>query len=359
ARRRGVALTALAGLLGLGIGLGIAPSAVPVRSPRSTTVPSADDVPALSVLPSIVYGLAEPAGSLPGTGSPGDGAEWDRIRTDVVGSGGCWLRSDLNEWLSGAIDAYAWLGTAGPCSASMSSPIKVLAILDDQTVWSARRLCPGAAFSSTYRARRPDFSLDDWRLLVGCIARRYAGRISAYEIWNEPLLPNSMLGFEDGSAAHYRDLLRVADEEISAADPAATVVALGGSDAWAGGDPERMDAMRDFTSQLVALGAPAWADAISLHAYPWGAGNAAAWSSYRAEVAFQAAAWHRPVWITETGQRASDGDQVAYARTAYPILAAAGARAIFWFSDTDQPDGDFGVRDQPVESTLRSLTLGR
>jgi hypothetical protein len=243
----------------------------------------------------------------------------------------------------------------GPCQVGPGSPVKVLAILDDQTVWSARRLCPDTTFSPAYQGRRGDFDLEDWRLLVRCVARAFAGRISAYEIWNEPLLPNSRLGYQDGSADHYADLLRVASEEIRAADPRALVIALGGSDLWAGGDQSRLAAMEAFTRRLVALGAPAWADAVSVHAYPWGPGGPDVWSSYEAELRFQAEAWGRPAWVTETGQRASDGDQATYAQAAYPALDAAGAQAIFWFSITDQPDGDFGLRGQPVESVLQAL----
>lgn len=306
----------------------------------------------------VEYGLAEPAGSLPGSDTPGDRAAWSQIRSDVLGSGSCWLRSDLDTWLTRAIDAFDWLGSPAACSDAAGSPIKVLAILDDQTVWAAQRLCPDTVFSSAYWAHRSDFTLDDWRSLVRCVARRYVGRISAYEIWNEPVLPESMFGYQDGSAAHYFDLLRIGDTEIKAADPSATVIALGGSDLYTGGDQSRLDLMHSVTTQLIALGAPRYADAISLHAYPWGRHDAPVWSSYEAELRFQEQAWGKPVWITETGQRASDGwTQAAYLEAAYGLFVRAGVRHIFWFSITDQPDGDFGLRGRPVEAAMRAFAL--
>jgi hypothetical protein len=168
-----------------------------------------------------------------------------------------------------------------------------------------------------------------------------------------------MLGYEDGSAAHYFDLLRVAYEEIKAADPAATVIALGGSDVYAGGDQVRLDQMRAFSSDLVGLGARQYADAISLHAYPWGRFDAAVWTSYRQEVGFQEATWGKPVWITETGQRETDSaTQTDYMNAAYSVFAATGVGQIFWFSITDQPDGEFGLRGRPVEGALRAFALG-
>jgi len=308
----------------------------------------------------IGYGLAEPAGSLPGVETRDDVAAWSRIRADVAGSGACWLRTDLDTWLMRAIQGLDWLGTPMPCATSPGSPVKVLAILDSQTVWAGLGLCPNVAFSPAFEARRRDFTLDDWRQLVRCVAREFAGRISAYEIWNEPLLSNSILGYQDGSAAHYVDLLRVAYAEIKAADPTATVIALGGSDVYAGGDQDRLDLMRAFSSSLVAMGARQYADAISLHAYPWGRWDGSVWTSYADEVAFQEQTWAKPVWITETGQRATDGaTQTDYMAAAYSTFVQAGIQHIFWFSITDQPDGSFGLRDRPVEAALRAFALGQ
>ena len=302
-----------------------APAGTPGATPETPTAPTAPTpTNAAAPLP-VTYGVAEPAGALPGAQTPDDIAAWNQIRSDVVGSGACWLRSDLDQWLTRAIQAFDWLGTSGPCTATAGSPIKVLAILDQQTVWGARRVCPNVTFSSTYNATRNNFTLGDWTLLVRCIAQQFKGRISAYEIWNEPLLSNSMLGYEDGSATHYFDLLKSAYTEIKAADPTATVIALGGSDVYAGGDQTRLNLMRSFTTQLVAMGAAHYADAISLHAYPWGRNDPSVWASYLAELEFHEQAWSLPVWITETGTRASDtGTQSQYMQSAYSLFLGAG-----------------------------------
>ncbi len=304
----------------------------------------------------VEYGVAEPATTLPGSSSPADLAAWSQIRADVAASGSCWLRSDLTEWLTRAIDALPWLGSPSACSSEAGAPVKVLAIIDQQTVWSAHRLCPDTTFSADWHQRHMDFTLADWGALVHCVATQYRGRISAYEIWNEPLLPYSEMGFEDGSAGNYLSLLRVAYGEIKAADPNATVLALGGSDLYAGGDQARMGAMHAFTDRLVALGARRYADAISVHAYAWGHPDAAVWASYLAELRLQEAAWQLPVWITETGARTTDsGTQSAYVQAAYDLFVRAGVAGIFWFSDTDQSQGTFGLRGRPVEATLRAF----
>lgn len=331
----------------------LAAGAVPSSS--ATDVPETSGGAALVEDP-VSYGLAEPAGSLPGVDTAADVTSWLQIRADLARSGSCWLRTDLDEWLTRAIDALPWLGSGGPCAVGAGAPVKVLAIIDDQTVWSAWRLCPNVDFSAAYDRHHTNFTLDDWAAIVNCLAGEYKGRISAYEIWNEPVLDDSSMGYEDGSAAHYLDLLRVADLAIKAVDPSATVIALGGSDAYAGGDRQRLAQMDAFSSQLVALGARRYADAVSVHAYPWGRTDASVWASYGVELAFQSATWRLPVWITETGTRATDpGTQVAYADTAYSLFLRADVRHVFWFSITDQPDGAFGARGRPVEAALASF----
>ena len=59
-----------------------------------------------------------------------------------------------------------------------------------------------------------------WGDYCGAIATRYAGRIAAYQIWNEPNLAREW-GGHSPSAGEYVELLRVCSEAIRAADPQA------------------------------------------------------------------------------------------------------------------------------------------
>jgi hypothetical protein len=156
-------------------------------------------------------------------------------------------------------------------------------------------------------------------------------------------------------------LLRIAYREIKAADPEALVIALGGSDLYAGaGHVDRLVRARAFTRELVSLGAPRNADAISLHAYPWGTYGPTVWASYRRELAFHREAWGLPVWITETGHRSNEsGSQSAYVRSAYRLFAEAGVERVFWFALTDQKDGPFGIRGRPAQRVLREFVESR
>ena len=71
----------------------------------------------------------------------------------------------------------------------------------------------------------PEF-MDDWANFCGTIAERYAGRIAAYQIWNEPNLGREW-GNQTPNAKAYVELLRVCSEAIRAADPEAILISAG------------------------------------------------------------------------------------------------------------------------------------
>lgn len=68
--------------------------------------------------------------------------------------------------------------------------------------------------------------LQAWAGYCSAVARRYPGRIAAYQIWNEPNLAREW-GGRTPDAAEYVNLLRVCSEAIRAADPEAILISAG------------------------------------------------------------------------------------------------------------------------------------
>jgi len=68
--------------------------------------------------------------------------------------------------------------------------------------------------------RYPPADLDAFGATVGMLARRYRGRVTSWEIWNEP----DNRDYWRGSVAQFAALLRVGARAVRAADPAAQVV---------------------------------------------------------------------------------------------------------------------------------------
>jgi hypothetical protein len=92
-----------------------------------------------------------------------------------------------------------------------------------------------------------------WKRYVGEVARRYRGKISHYEIMNEPNLI-----FHDSS--DYLVYLKAAYEEIKAADPAAKVVGLCCTGDLGGN-------VQGFLKDALEQGAAEYCDVISFHPY--------------------------------------------------------------------------------------------
>jgi hypothetical protein len=94
--------------------------------------------------------------------------------------------------------------------------------------------------------------LDSWRNYIRAIAKRYAGRITHYEILNEP---NA-----DFFPEEYLALLKIAHEELKAADPHCRIIAFCSSGDY--GLP-----VGDFLHQCAKLGGLNYADIASYHPY--------------------------------------------------------------------------------------------
>jgi hypothetical protein len=107
--------------------------------------------------------------------------------------------------------------------------IRVLGILAYSAPWTT---------SDPKRAsdKFPPSDMEAFARFAGAAAERYRGRVSAWEIWNEPDHP----GFWQGTAAQYAGLLAHAHSAIKRADAAAVVV-LGGLAQGGGADPRFLE----------------------------------------------------------------------------------------------------------------------
>ena len=97
----------------------------------------------------------------------------------------------------------------------------------DHAVLGLLNSTPGWATGGTAIASPPD-SPDTFGNFAGTVAGHFAGRIAAYELWNEE---NAVQFWKSGPQGpqpdRYTDLLKAAYPKIKAADPGATVVAGG------------------------------------------------------------------------------------------------------------------------------------
>ncbi|MCB9458939.1 MAG: cellulase family glycosylhydrolase [Anaerolineaceae bacterium] len=109
----------------------------------------------------------------------------------------------------------------------------------------------------------PPDDIADFATYCGTVASRYAGRIRAYQVWNEPNLAREW-GNQPPNAANYVELLAACSAAIRQADPTAIIISAGLSptgndDATAQRDDLYLQAMYDagFQQYVDVVGAHA------------------------------------------------------------------------------------------------------
>lgn len=183
---------------------------------------------------------------------------------------------------------------------------------------------------------------------ASAVAARYRGKISAYEIWNEP---NGVTFFSPVSAKAYTDLLKAAYPAIKAADPDATVV--GGVLGAVGNIPGISVSAAGFVKQMYADGAHGFFDALSFHPYDYvtpfslGAGAGSPIEQVAAIRALMLANGDGALklWATEYGLPTSQVSQARQAAYIHDFVVAwqqvAGAGPMFIYTTRDSATGAF------------------
>jgi hypothetical protein len=176
-----------------------------------------------------------------------------------------------------------------------------------------------------------------WGHFVGLIAKRYAGRIDNWIIWNEVSIPSGQFHTWSGTTADYAQMIKVAYLAARAANPQAKIIL--------GGDPYWYDHGAQFVNLLKILTADhthdAYFDVVNLHLYSRPSDMATIVTWYRAELTRFGLS--KPIWIAETNAvpyddparkykkanfYASLDDQASFMIQAFAIDLAVGVQRI-------------------------------
>ena len=148
-----------------------------------------------------------------------------------------------------------------------------------------------------------DEYFDAYVRYVDFVSESLAGKVAAYEIWNEPDL--KYFNSKDATAADYTELLKAAYRTIKQNDPGVTV--LGGAIAL----------QTEFIDGMMKAGAGSYMDGLSVHYY---LGKNAPekrarnrLDEYR-DVLVKYGCDNMPVWVTETGWANSNVDEQTQAQ---------------------------------------------
>jgi hypothetical protein len=244
--------------------------------------------------------------------------------------------------------------------------IKVLGILNSTPIWAA------VANTLPLAGMPADNAL--FAAFAGLAAARYKGKVTAWEVWNEP---NAIMFWQPGpNAAQYTALLKAVYPAIKAADPDAVVVAasVGSTIDWFGltVNPVR------FVSEMYDAGAAGYFDALSFHPYQYTTQFSQGGMYYESplnqvnrirDLMVANGDGIKKIWATEYGEPSSaagDANQAAYLgdflRT-WRTLSFAGPAFIHTLVDNanaDTAEASFGLfradwTPKPAVSTVEAV----
>lgn len=176
-------------------------------------------------------------------------------------------------------------------------------------------------------------TMSDWTEYVKAIAKRYKGRIHAYQIWNEPQLRDFWEKNEYGVVAH---MTRLAYDEIKKIDGGVDVVAAAILPRPSSGGMKRS---RKYWKALKKEGWPI--DVLAFHAYPEKGKGPGRFNTFAKRVKRNMRILRCPIkrlWITEmnynvpTGPTIHDDAQVSWLiNKTNNVAERHGIERMFWY----------------------------
>ncbi|BBX87133.1 cellulase family glycosylhydrolase [Mycolicibacterium aubagnense] len=142
-------------------------------------------------------------------------------------------------------------------NAAAARNMGILGVLNSTPAWAVPAGDPAVATPPASDAQYAQFA--------STVAQRYAGKVSAYEVWNEPNAATSWYPSPDPAA--YTKLLQAAYPAIKAADPNATVI--GGVVGWVTDTPGLAINAASYIQDMYNDGAQGYFDALSFHPYQY------------------------------------------------------------------------------------------
>ncbi len=232
--------------------------------------------------------------------------------------------------VEGVKGVYNWAALDKALKTAEENGIKdVLLVLGGTPTWNASRITPGDY--PVPGAASPPKSMAAWDAFVTAVVKRYVGRISSYQIWNEA----SLAMFWNGTPEKLARMTKTASDIIRENDPDATVVAASTTVRLVGAFN------RFFPRYLSALSELDWpVDVLAAHLYPASLGTPderAAFIDQVRQAVITAGAPDLPVWDTELNYG------LAGPGPSNPLQAIRGAEARDWVVQTAMDSLHLGI----------------
>ncbi|MGH2346549.1 MAG: hypothetical protein ACRDG4_15090, partial [Chloroflexota bacterium] len=281
--------------------------------------------------------------------------EMGRLAGQVAGCGVRWVREDFNwQQISPLGSRVSVRRLDRAIDAAVSAGLQVLGL---PTAWPS--------WTHPYTTR----GVSEFTSYLRTIARRYRGRVAAWEIWNEPNLPISWRG----SPEQYVELLAASYATLKEVDP--TMLVVGPCAAGPGdlSNPASVAALA-WIEHVLSSRRPLF-DVFSFHPYegrrsPEAAGLAE--TVGRLQRLLHVSGHPARIWITEQGWASDyrnptidDLEQARLLVRAYLLSRVAGVENYFWYDArndglaADDHEDNYGLlrRDFIEKASYRALAV--
>jgi len=224
------------------------------------------------------------------------------------------LEPERDKWDFSLLDRYVALANL--------HRVHIVLVLGLTPKWASSRPSERSAYQEGNAAQ--PHNLEDWKNYVEVVARRYKGKIEAYEIWNEP---NTTATYT-GTTGSILQLARIAYGVLKSVDPA-IIVASPSANADTG-----VGWLKSFLSK----GGCTYADVIAYHFYvtPYAPEEMVPLIG-RVKSVLQAAQCNKPLWNTETGwtkpkQFGSTEEAAGYLMRSMLLNWMGGVDRFYWYA---------------------------
>jgi len=267
----------------------------------------------------------------------------------VAEAGARWVRTDFwwysVQWVGPGVVDWTYFDTV--VAEAERQGLAVIPILWGTPQWAAR--------DGVFSYGVPDMAAWEW--FVAQTVSRYRGRITTWEIWNEP----NFSGYWHGTPHQYAELLARAYLQVKQADPQAMVL-LGGQ-AQIGGTSATFLA-QILEDPLYPAGAyfdvhnvhTAFSSMATIAAYLQGHRNVLSQHGLsKPLVVTELSYTSDPAYQTVAGYADGEPGQARYLADAYETLLGAEVSVVVWASLRDYPNGGGSYADSGLVTTTLAI----
>ena len=252
-----------------------------------------------------------------------------------ISNGRIWDMGVAWNQIHNGVDDYNWALLDSVVSQMESQGMQITYVIGACPLWLAKY--PDNPYYAAWLgpgSNSMPSDMDEANKFFWNLSSRYAGRISSYEIWNEPQLADFLYPYNTEELADLATMTSRAYSTIKSCDGQAFILAASVLPRASSGG------MSKASKYLQAIADKGWhVDAFNTHIYPNIGEDASSWDAMLLDAINTIASFSPPtseIWVTETnynllGPVISENDAPSYINGTYASASSHGVKNVFWY----------------------------